>query len=108
MSEQLGRGSLRRNKRKYDLVNGKYVAISGKDKHPDYTGKVTLKVAGGEIAAYLSAWVRKDDEGTPYMSLTIDYPQNEQRRLALAGAPVQPQQPVMDIQPDSLDEDLPF
>jgi uncharacterized protein (DUF736 family) len=108
MSEQLGRGSLRRNKRKYELQGGKWAVLPGKDKHPDYTGKVTLKVAGGEIAAYLSAWVRKDDEGTPYMSLTIDYPQNEQRRLALAGAPVQPQQPVMDIQPDSLDEDIPF
>lgn len=108
MSERLGDGSFRRNGRKYENREGKYVVISGKEKHPDYTGKVTLKVAGGEISAYLSAWVRKGQDGTPFMSLTLDYPQNEQRRLALAGAPLQPQQPTMDFQPDSLDEDLPF
>ena len=109
MNEQLGRGTLRRNERKYEDRGGKYVAIAGKEKHPDYTGKVKLKVAGGEIDAYLSAWVRKSEDGKAFMSLTLEYPKNESRRLTIAGAT----QRVTNVEHDGLDvteegEDIPF
>jgi uncharacterized protein (DUF736 family) len=108
MNEQLGRGTLRRNERKYEDRGGKYVAIAGKEKHPDYTGKVKLKVAGGEIDAYLSAWVRKNEDGKAFMSLTLEYPKNEDRQLTIANVAPEAIDPGNLTITDGGDEDLPF
>lgn len=111
MSEKLGDGILSRNKNKYEIQNGKWVAIAGKDKHPDYTGKQTLKVAGGEVTVYVSAWVRqpKNPGDKPFMSLSLEYGQTETRRLTIA----QPQRGTMPPAPPATsaevgDEELPF
>jgi hypothetical protein len=99
---------MRRNERKYEMRDNKWVVIAGKEKHPDYNGKAKLKVAGGEIDVYLSAWVRKGQDGKPFMSYTLEYPQNEQRRLALAGGVVPTgNATIAGVATDEV-EDLPF
>lgn len=110
MSEKIGDGILGRNKNKYEIRDGKWAVLPGKDKHPDYTGKQTLAVAGGEVTLYVSAWIRKSSkDGKPFMSLSLEYGQDESRRLTIS----QPQRGTMPpAPPDELsdvgDEELPF
>lgn len=110
MSEKIGDGILGRNKNKYEIRDGKWATIAGKEKHPDYTGRQTLTVAGGEVTLYVSAWIRKSSkDGKPFMSLSIEYGQDESRRLTIA----QPQRGTMPPAPPETDaevgdEELPF
>ena len=108
-NDKAGSGSLRRNENKYEEINGKPVVIAGKEKHPDYKGKIDLVVGGTTLKVYVSSWVRKGQDGTPFMSLSLEYPNNESRRLTIAGAT----QRVTNVDPDGInvtetDEDLPF
>lgn len=112
MSEKLGDGILGRNKNKYEIRDGKWATIAGKEKHPDYTGKQTLKVAGGEVTVYVSAWVRqpKNPGDKPFMSLSLEYGQTETRRLTIAQPSVgtMPPAPASAAEPVVDDDNLPF
>jgi hypothetical protein len=106
--DKLCDGTMRRNPNKYELQGGKWAVLPGKDRHPDYTGKIKIATANGELAAYVSAWVRKGQDGTPFLSFTAEYPRQENRRLAIQGAATSP----APITPATVivgeDEDLPF
>lgn len=110
MSEKLGDGIFSRNKNKYEARDGKWAVIAGKDKHPDYTGRVTLKVGGGEIDCRVSGWIRKSSkDGKPFMSLQLEYANDESRRLVIAASQPGTMPPAPpDELPEVGDEELPF
>ena len=108
-NDKAGRGTLRRNENKYEDRGGKYAVIAGKEKYPDYKGKFDLVVGDTTLKVYASAWVRKSEEGEAFMSIQLEYPNNESRRLTIAGATGM----VTNVDPDGInvaetDEDLPF
>lgn len=114
MSERIAQGTLNRSKYKYDFdpTTGKWSLKQGANpKGPDYSGLITLDLPGGPIKLRLSGWVRRAQDGKPgFLSLSAEYPMDEQRRLQVSGAA-----PAADtLPPDTptdkpeFDEDLPF
>ena len=106
--EQAGRGTLSRNPRKWGASG---MLPDANPKAPDYTGKLRINAGGQEVLLYLSGWARKGEDGTPFVSVAVEYPHNSGTRLTVACADAEddglPKFPA--TQPTPVDDDpLPF
>ena len=86
-TERLANGSLSLNPRKWTEENGKRRLTEGaNERAPDYFGSLDLSLPlGAKLRIRVFGWVRKAASGHTYLSLAAEYPQDETRRLAIAG-----------------------
>lgn len=114
MNESLGKGSISRNNYKYDYnpETGKYTFKEGSNpKGPDYAGSVTLALQNGQIKLRLTGWVRRAQDGKPpFLSIALEYPRDEQRRIDLVVSKSQANScnPPQEEEANAFDEALPF